>query len=268
MGEPTSANARGAHKRATVSTIREASSVAWLAAAERHVSASSDVSRGRARALAHATEARADVRRPLRKGPRRDRLASTTRQSWSASRALAFEHTVSDTLSDPRFGQGQRRRAIGALLERAASRPGRPAATPGGRMTTAAAHAQFRRPASSILIAGGRAAPARARGHLLAQLDPGVSSSRASDAALIVSELVTNSVVHAQGRRGPSDPVGAVRARGPLANRGHRPGLCPRASDPPRRSRPARGARTASRAPHVVGLGSRAPGRRHDSRVV
>ena len=33
---------------------------------------------------------------------------------------------------------------------------------------------------------------------MLAQLDAGVSSSRASDAALIVSELVTNSVVHAQ----------------------------------------------------------------------
>jgi len=71
-------------------------------------------------------------------------------------------------------------------------------------MTTAAAHPQFPRPASSILIAGGKGAPARARRHVLAQLHAGVSSSRASDAALIVSELVTNSVVHAQ--------VGADRA--------------------------------------------------------
>lgn len=51
---------------------------------------------------------------------------------------------------------------------------------------------------NSILIAGGKGAPARARKHLLAQLEADVSSSRASDAALIVSELVTNSVIHAQ----------------------------------------------------------------------
>jgi anti-sigma regulatory factor (Ser/Thr protein kinase) len=62
----------------------------------------------------------------------------------------------------------------------------------------------FPRPVTSILIAGGRGAPARARRHVLAQLDAGVSASRASDAVLIVSELVTNSVMHAQ--------VGADRA--------------------------------------------------------
>jgi anti-sigma regulatory factor (Ser/Thr protein kinase) len=64
--------------------------------------------------------------------------------------------------------------------------------------TIPAAHATFRGAVNSILIAGGKGAPARARRHLLAQLDAGVCSSRAADAALLVSELVTNSVVHAQ----------------------------------------------------------------------
>ena len=62
---------------------------------------------------------------------------------------------------------------------------------------TIAAH-PFPRPVNSILIAGGRGAPARARRHLLTQLDAGIPASRASDAAVIVSELVTNSVIHAQ----------------------------------------------------------------------
>lgn len=47
-------------------------------------------------------------------------------------------------------------------------------------------------------IVGGEAAPARARRHVLSQLERDVSSRRASDAALIASELVTNSVVHAE----------------------------------------------------------------------
>jgi len=71
-------------------------------------------------------------------------------------------------------------------------------------MTTVAALAHGPPPVNSILIAGGHGAPGRARRYLLAQLDAGVSSSRAADAALIVSELVTNSVLHAQ--------VGADRA--------------------------------------------------------
>ncbi len=71
-------------------------------------------------------------------------------------------------------------------------------------MTTVAALAHGPPPVNSVLIAGGHGAPGRARRYLLAQLDAGVSSSRAADAALIVSELVTNSVLHAQ--------VGADRA--------------------------------------------------------
>jgi anti-sigma regulatory factor (Ser/Thr protein kinase) len=67
----------------------------------------------------------------------------------------------------------------------------------GAQMTTGAARAAFPRPVNSVLIAGGQGAPARARRYLLAQLDAGVSASCASDAALIVSELVTNSVIHA-----------------------------------------------------------------------
>lgn len=49
----------------------------------------------------------------------------------------------------------------------------------------------------SIWIRGGAQAPERARRHVLAQLAGEVPAERASDAALIVSELVTNSVVHA-----------------------------------------------------------------------
>ena len=50
---------------------------------------------------------------------------------------------------------------------------------------------------SSICIRGGEAAPTRARRHLRALLDASVPREREADAALIVSELVTNSVLHA-----------------------------------------------------------------------
>jgi anti-sigma regulatory factor (Ser/Thr protein kinase) len=46
-------------------------------------------------------------------------------------------------------------------------------------------------------IVGGTDAPGRARKCLLTHLDHRISARRASDVALIVSELVTNSVVHA-----------------------------------------------------------------------
>jgi len=64
-------------------------------------------------------------------------------------------------------------------------------------MTATPVPAQFPQPVNSILLAGGSGAPARARRHLRAHLDAGVSDSLASDAILIVSELVTNSVMHA-----------------------------------------------------------------------
>lgn len=51
---------------------------------------------------------------------------------------------------------------------------------------------------NSIRISGGTSAPERARKHVLSTLDPGVCTEQASDAALIVSELVTNSVLHAK----------------------------------------------------------------------
>jgi two-component sensor histidine kinase len=47
-------------------------------------------------------------------------------------------------------------------------------------------------------IPGGVSAPRRARREVLAQLDGRVTPGTASDAALIISELVTNSVLHAQ----------------------------------------------------------------------
>jgi anti-sigma regulatory factor (Ser/Thr protein kinase) len=70
-----------------------------------------------------------------------------------------------------------------------------PTETPGLAMAaTESLHGPSR---SSIEIPGGDGAPERARRHLLSQLDGWASTREASDAALIVSELVTNSVVHA-----------------------------------------------------------------------
>jgi anti-sigma regulatory factor (Ser/Thr protein kinase) len=50
----------------------------------------------------------------------------------------------------------------------------------------------------SIWIRGGGRAPERARRYVLGQLEGLLPASTASDAALVVSELVTNSVVHAK----------------------------------------------------------------------
>lgn len=52
-------------------------------------------------------------------------------------------------------------------------------------------------PLAAIQIPGGGAAPGQARSHVLAQLQGLTSPAAALDAALIVSELVTNSVLHA-----------------------------------------------------------------------
>lgn len=49
---------------------------------------------------------------------------------------------------------------------------------------------------SSVWIRGGTGAPERARSHLLSRIDD-LSRAQAADAALIVSELVSNSVSHA-----------------------------------------------------------------------
>jgi serine/threonine-protein kinase RsbW len=54
----------------------------------------------------------------------------------------------------------------------------------------------------SMRISGGADAPARARRSVSSQLEGQIPASTASDAGLLVSELVTNSVVHAKvGRR-------------------------------------------------------------------
>jgi anti-sigma regulatory factor (Ser/Thr protein kinase) len=49
-----------------------------------------------------------------------------------------------------------------------------------------------------MLIAGGDGAPTRARRSVSSQLEGHIPTTTASDAALLVSELVTNSVVHAK----------------------------------------------------------------------
>jgi anti-sigma regulatory factor (Ser/Thr protein kinase) len=64
-------------------------------------------------------------------------------------------------------------------------------------MTTHASEPPPSRSPSSVSIPGGEGAPARARRHVLSRLEREVSELQASDAALIVSELVTNSVLHA-----------------------------------------------------------------------
>jgi anti-sigma regulatory factor (Ser/Thr protein kinase) len=51
--------------------------------------------------------------------------------------------------------------------------------------------------AGAIQISGGGGAPGRARSHVLAQLEGRIAPAAAFDAALLVSELVTNSVLHA-----------------------------------------------------------------------
>ncbi len=52
-------------------------------------------------------------------------------------------------------------------------------------------------PAISLRIRGGAGAPLRARRSVLSQLDGQLTETRTADLALIVSELVTNSVLHA-----------------------------------------------------------------------
>jgi anti-sigma regulatory factor (Ser/Thr protein kinase) len=51
-------------------------------------------------------------------------------------------------------------------------------------------------------VAGGDDAPSRARRSVYARLEGHVPATKATDAALLVSELVTNSVVHANVGRG------------------------------------------------------------------
>ncbi|MGH2884641.1 MAG: ATP-binding protein [Solirubrobacteraceae bacterium] len=73
----------------------------------------------------------------------------------------------------------------------------RPGTTAGARVTKPTTEPSSSGWAGAVTIRGGRGAPARARRHVLSQLDGEVSETRAADAALVVSELVTNSVVHA-----------------------------------------------------------------------
>jgi anti-sigma regulatory factor (Ser/Thr protein kinase) len=58
---------------------------------------------------------------------------------------------------------------------------------------------------TSLRVAGGDAAPRAAREAVVSVLDGQVGAQLLSDAQLIVSELVTNSVVHAQ--MGPDDAI-------------------------------------------------------------
>jgi hypothetical protein len=51
----------------------------------------------------------------------------------------------------------------------------------------------------SMRIGGGVGAPGRVRGSVLSQLDGQIAQTTASDVALVVSELVTNSVVREPG---------------------------------------------------------------------
>jgi anti-sigma regulatory factor (Ser/Thr protein kinase) len=68
---------------------------------------------------------------------------------------------------------------------------------PDTRLKPSATHPSDSHGSISIRIHGGVDAPGHARKSVLSQLDGQVAGTTASDAALIVSELVTNSVVHA-----------------------------------------------------------------------
>lgn len=59
---------------------------------------------------------------------------------------------------------------------------------------------------ASLRVAGGREAPHAAREAVLSLLEGRVGVQHVGDAQLIVSELVTNSVLHAQ--MGPGDSIG------------------------------------------------------------
>jgi hypothetical protein len=68
----------------------------------------------------------------------------------------------------------------------------------GRRMTASAPPPADWQRSISMRITGGDAAPARARRSVSSQLAGHIPASTASDAGLLVSELVTNSVVHAK----------------------------------------------------------------------
>ena len=67
----------------------------------------------------------------------------------------------------------------------------------GRRMTRSGSQPSDSQGSISIRIAGGHTAPTRARRWVGSQLEGQIPAATASDAALLVSELVTNSVVHA-----------------------------------------------------------------------
>ena len=60
-------------------------------------------------------------------------------------------------------------------------------------------------------IRGGLSAPSRARRSVLSQLEGQIAPTTASDVALIVSELVTNSVLHANVGPGETLTVALTR---------------------------------------------------------
>ena len=62
-------------------------------------------------------------------------------------------------------------------------------------------------------IRGGEGAPSRARKSVPSQLEGQIAPTTASDVALIVSELVTNSVLHANVGPGTMLTGGAHEAR-------------------------------------------------------
>ncbi len=72
-------------------------------------------------------------------------------------------------------------------------------------MSAATANPRDPRTSISLRIAGGADAPLCARRSVLSQLGGQLSETRAGDLALIVSELVTNSVIHAHV--GPEETV-------------------------------------------------------------
>ena len=151
------------------------------------------------RAWGHPRGDRAPARRRVRwpraascpaRGPRaaRLRLGRSPGGEWGPFRSRSRDHTKEGS-SATRLGR--------SAWPSDRSVAGAHGSDAGRRMTASAFQPPDSQPSISMRIRGGDDAPTRARRSVHAQLAGHIPATTASDAALLVSELVTNSVVHA-----------------------------------------------------------------------
>ena len=139
----------------------------------------------------------------------------------------------------------------------------------GHRVTASAIEPPESRGSISMQIQGGPGAPFHARSSMVSYFDGQLASAHADEAALIVSELVTNSVIHADV--GPSQTLTLDRAilEDRLRITVTDPGLghVPQLRGRPITTEPRR-ARAADRRQAVLGVGSHTGQRRANERLV